>query len=117
VALGFMPEIADWLRCADVVVGKAGPGTIAEATCCGVPLVLTSHVPGQERGNADIVVRAGAGVWAPTVRDLVAVIDRLRADPVGVHAMRVASARLGRPGAAAEAAAVIVNVVKENRRG
>ena len=32
-AHGFVGNMADWLRCADVVVGKAGPGTIAEATC------------------------------------------------------------------------------------
>src|SRR3984957_2772403 len=46
-AQGFVGNMADWLRCADIVVGKAGPGTIAEATCCGAPLVLTSFVPGQ----------------------------------------------------------------------
>ena len=35
---GFVDNMADWLRCADVVVTKAGPGMIAEATCCGAPL-------------------------------------------------------------------------------
>ena len=54
-AQGFVGNMADWLRCADIVVGKAGPGTIAEATCCGAPLVLTSFVPGQEKGNAEFV--------------------------------------------------------------
>ena len=58
---GFIDNMADWLRCADVVVGKAGPGTIAEATCCGVPLVLTSYVRGQEKGNIKFVTDAGAG--------------------------------------------------------
>jgi 1,2-diacylglycerol 3-beta-galactosyltransferase len=62
---GFVDNMADWLRCADVVVGKAGPGTIAEATCCAAPLVLTSYVPGQEEGNAEFVVQAGAGRYAP----------------------------------------------------
>jgi len=28
-AQGFVGNMADWLRCADIVVGKAGPGTIA----------------------------------------------------------------------------------------
>ena len=35
--LGFVDNMADWLRCADLVVSKAGPGTIAEATCCAAP--------------------------------------------------------------------------------
>ena len=62
---GFVDNMAAWLRCADIVVGKAGPGTIAEATCCAAPLVLTSHLPGQEEGNAEFVVQAGAGSHAP----------------------------------------------------
>jgi 1,2-diacylglycerol 3-beta-galactosyltransferase len=108
---GFVHNMADWLRCADVVVTKAGPGTIAEATCCGTPLVLTSHVPGQERGNTEFVVRAGAGRYAPSVRALVGEIGRLRSDPAAVNAMRSASARLGRPTAAAEVAALLAGLV------
>jgi 1,2-diacylglycerol 3-beta-galactosyltransferase len=99
-AHGFVANMADWLRCADVVVGKAGPGTIAEATCCGAPLVLTSFVPGQEEGNASYVTAAGAGVYAPHPRQLAAEIGRLRRDPAALAVMREASARVGRPEAA-----------------
>ena len=45
----------------DLVITKAGPATIAEATCCGTPLLLTSHLPGQEKGNTEFVTGAGAG--------------------------------------------------------
>ena len=96
-AQGFVGNMADWLRCADIVVGKAGPGTIAEATCCGAPLVLTSFVPGQEKGNAEFVTEAGAGVYAPRPRQLAAEVGRLRRDPAALAAMRDASARAGRP--------------------
>jgi 1,2-diacylglycerol 3-beta-galactosyltransferase len=95
-AHGFVANMADWLRCADVVVGKAGPGTIAEATCCGAPLVLTSFVPGQEKGNAEFVTEAGAGVYAPRPRQLAAEIGRLRRDPGALESMRGASG--GAPG-------------------
>jgi 1,2-diacylglycerol 3-beta-galactosyltransferase len=87
-AQGFVANMADWLRCADIVVGKAGPGTIAEAACCGAPLVLTSFVPGQERGNAQFVTGAGAGLYAPRPRQLAAEIGRLRRDPRALAAMR-----------------------------
>jgi len=106
----FIDNMADWLRCADVVVGKAGPGTIAEATCCGAPLLLTSHVPGQERGNTEFVVRAGAGRHAPTVRHLVREIVALRRNPAALDAMRVASARLGQPTAAADIVALVAGL-------
>jgi 1,2-diacylglycerol 3-beta-galactosyltransferase len=99
---GFVDNMADWLRSADVLVSKAGPGTIAEATCCGVPLMLTSHVPGQERGNTEFVVDAGAGRHTPSVRSLLRTLGELRDDPSTVDDMALASARLGRPEAARE---------------
>ena len=103
-AHGFVANMPDWLVCADLVVGKAGPGTIAEATCCGAPLVLTSYVPGQEKGNAEFVTGAGAGVFAPRPRQLAAEIGRLRRDPGALAAMREASVRVGRPRAATDIA-------------
>jgi len=107
---GFVDNMADWFRCADVVVGKAGPGTIAEATCCAAPLVLTSYLPGQEEGNVDFVVRAGAGSYAARPRELAAEIARLRDDPAALVAMRAASARVGRPRAAADIAGLLAEV-------
>jgi 1,2-diacylglycerol 3-beta-galactosyltransferase len=110
-AHGFVGNMADWLRCADIVVGKAGPGTIAEATCCGAPLVLTSFVPGQEEGNAEFVTEAGAGVYASRPRHLAAEVGRLRRDPAALAAMREASVRAGRPGAAVDIAHFITELV------
>ena len=116
-AHGFVANMADWLRCADIVVGKAGPGTIAEATCCGAPLVLTSFVPGQEEGNAEFVTEAGAGVYAPRPRHLAAEVGRLRRDPAALAAMRDASGRAGRPGAAVDIARFIADLVEPAQVG
>jgi len=108
--LGFVDNMSDWLRCADVVIAKAGPATIAEAACCGVPLLLTSQLPGQEKGNAHFVAAAGAGQRAPrrwqSVRDL----GELRRNPAALTAMRTASAGLARPGAAAGVAALLADL-------
>jgi 1,2-diacylglycerol 3-beta-galactosyltransferase len=108
---GFTRHLADWLRSCDLVVTKAGPGTIAEATCCGAPLLLTSHLPGQEAGNPEVVTRAGAGRRARGVRRMLAEIGRIRADARATQDMRRASAALGRPGAAAEIADLIAGLV------
>jgi 1,2-diacylglycerol 3-beta-galactosyltransferase len=108
--LGFVTNMADWLACADVLVTKAGPGTIAEAACRGVPMLLTSHLPGQEEGNTEFVTAAGAGRQVATVPELLAEIGRLRRDPAAVAAMRGAAARLGRPGAAADVAALLASL-------
>ena len=108
--LGFVDNMSDWLRCADVVIAKAGPGTIAEATCCGAPLLLTSHLPGQEKGNARFVTAAGAGLHAPRRRQLLRELGELRRNPAALGAMRAASSRLGRPGAAAAVAASLASL-------
>jgi 1,2-diacylglycerol 3-beta-galactosyltransferase len=106
---GFVTGMADWLRCADVVVTKAGPGTLAEAACCGAALIVGPGLPGQEDGNAEFVVAAGAGRLAPGPAALVREVTRLRRAPAELAAMRAASARLGRPDAAASAAALIAS--------
>ena len=112
---GFTRDMADWLRSCDLVVTKAGPGTIAEAACCGAPMVLTSHVPGQERGNAEYVTQGGAGRRARSVPRLLAEIENLRAGPEALAAMRAASAALGRPGAAAGIAEAIAGLIGQAR--
>ncbi len=109
--IGFAGNMADWLRCADLVVTKAGPGTIAEAACCAAPLLLTSHLPGQEKGNTEFVAGAAAGCRVPGVRRLLTEIGRLRDDAAAMNAMRAASARLGRPGDAGAIAELIAGLV------
>jgi 1,2-diacylglycerol 3-beta-galactosyltransferase len=104
IVTGFVENMADWLRSVDVLVTKGGPGTIAEATSCGVPMLLAGHLPGQETGNTEIVVRAGAGRPIRGRRQLRAQIEDLQSDPASLSRMRAAAVRLGRPAAAAEIA-------------
>lgn len=120
IVKGFVDNMADWLGCADVVAGKAGPGTIAEASCRGGALVLTSCLPGQEHGNVELVVRAGAGRSAPTVRSLAGEVERLRDDRAAIERMRLASLRLARPDAADRIAAelaALAGVVQPEHSG
>jgi 1,2-diacylglycerol 3-beta-galactosyltransferase len=109
-AHGFVPDIGGWLRAADVVATKAGPATIAEAACCGTAMVLTCHLPGQERGNVGVVTEAGAGVYLPRTSELVAGISLLRRDVATLTSMRAAAARLARPDAATSIACTLAEI-------
>lgn len=73
--LGFVENMPDLMHAADVIVTKAGPGTINEAMACGLPIVLTGAIPGQEEGNIDFVLDNEIGVLA---RSPVAVVSALR---------------------------------------
>lgn len=108
--LGFVTNMSDWLRCADAVVTKAGPGTIAETLCCGTPLLLTSFLRGQEVGNAEYVVSAGAGRWVPRLTQMLGAVRELRDNPALVGQMRAAAARIGRPDASAAVARLIAGL-------
>jgi 1,2-diacylglycerol 3-beta-galactosyltransferase len=56
VVKGFVSDIDAWMGASDVVITKAGPGTIAEALIRGVPLLLNGAIPCQEEGNVPFVV-------------------------------------------------------------
>ena len=62
--LGFTDKIPEYFRAVDLLVTKAGPGTLAEANAAQLPVVVYDYVPGQERGNVDFVRHNGLGVIA-----------------------------------------------------
>lgn len=62
--LGFTDKIPELMRAADLLVTKAGPGTLAEANAAQLPVVVYDYVPGQERGNVDFVRSNGIGLVA-----------------------------------------------------
>jgi 1,2-diacylglycerol 3-beta-galactosyltransferase len=109
IVTGFVENMADWLRSADVLVTKAGPGIIAEATSCGLPMLLAGHLPGQEVGNTEIVARAGAGRPIRGRRQLRAQIEDMLSNSASLDRMRVAAVRLSRPAAAAEIADLVAD--------
>jgi 1,2-diacylglycerol 3-beta-galactosyltransferase len=70
LVLGFVDNMPELMRACDVVVTKAGPGAIAEALATGLPVIITSYLPGQESPNVDFVVESGFGVYAPRVNEI-----------------------------------------------
>lgn len=68
--LGFTRNFPQLLAASDLVVGKAGGLTVAEATTLGVPLVIYEPIPGQEEHNADYLVRHGAALWVREIHQL-----------------------------------------------
>ncbi|MBV9699811.1 MAG: glycosyltransferase [Candidatus Eremiobacteraeota bacterium] len=76
VVLGFTDKIPEYFRAADLLVTKAGPGTLAEANAAHLPVVVYDYVPGQERGNVDFVRHNGLGIIA--LRSAASVVSGVR---------------------------------------
>ena len=95
---GFVHNMAQFMQAADLIVCKAGGLIVSEALAAGLPLVIVEAIPGQETGNADLVVEGGAGEFPPDPAAALATIchwlDR-DATLLAEHAGR--ARRLGRP--------------------
>lgn len=104
---GFVYDMPDFMRAADVLVTKAGPGTISEAFIAGLPLLLYARLPGQEEGNVDYVTSQGAGVWTPRPEQLTGVLREWLENPERRRQAAEASRNLARPQAAGEIARIL----------
>jgi 1,2-diacylglycerol 3-beta-galactosyltransferase len=108
---GFVTDMPDFMRAADVLLTKAGPGTISEALIAGLPIILYHRISGQEEGNVSYVIDEGAGVWAPETNDIVDTLKIWYEQPE-LRAEAVNNARrLARPLAAREIARTIIQYI------
>lgn len=111
--LGYTDEIPLLMRAADLLVTKAGPGSLAEANVAQVPVVVYDYVPGQERGNVDFVRRNGIGVVALTTSNVVAAVRKLIHDPGRLTEMRRRQAEVAPHESARRIAALISQVTQD----
>ena len=104
---GFTKEMPDFMRAADVLVTKAGPGTIAEAFNAHLPIILFAKLPGQEDGNVTYTVDEGAGVWAPTPQRVVSALREWVTQPETREKVVEACRRAARPNSSLDIAHAI----------
>jgi len=112
VIYGFTREMPDFMRAADVLVTKAGPGTIAEALNASLPIILYARLPGQEDGNVTYVTGVGAGVWAPTAKKVVNTLRDWVSRPDEYQKAVEACRRAARPDASRNIARAIGKMLK-----
>lgn len=109
---GFVNTMPDLMRAADVIVTKAGPGTICEAVACGLPILLTGAVPGQEEGNVDYVLEHELGELVTTPAALVSALTRLlNPDNTDLDAMRERAKQYNHAAASLEIARYVISLL------
>jgi len=71
--LGFTKEIHKWMRAADFLIGKPGPGSIAEAMVRKLPVLIecNSWTLPQERYNAEWVLEQRVGIVLKSFKEVV----------------------------------------------
>jgi 1,2-diacylglycerol 3-beta-galactosyltransferase len=104
---GYVHPMSDFMRAADILVTKAGPGTISEALIAGLPMVLYSYLPGQEDGNVTFVIANNAGVWAARPKQVPEAINHWLENPQKLSRAAEACKRIARPQAARQIAHIL----------
>jgi len=111
---GFVYNMPELMRAADVIVTKAGPGTICEALACELPIILSGYVPGQEEGNVDFVLNNDVGLLAHDSIELVDGLRKLVKPGSATMRRQVANAkRLSRPYASFDIAHCILSYLPD----
>jgi len=114
VVLGFVDNVADYMRAADALLSKGGPGTIAEAAACGLPIIVCDYIPGQEAGNLAYVETRGAGVVALEAPDVGVTLRRLFGpDPAPLAEFKRNALASARPNAAADIASFLMSLLPQ----
>lgn len=82
-AVGFVDNVADYMRIADFFIGKPGPGSLSEAVHMGCPVIIernASTLP-QERANVEWVRDNGIGIVVRSFRkDIATAGERMLRD-------------------------------------
>ena len=111
---GYVKDAMAIMRRASLLIGKPGGLTSAEAMAAGTPMLIIRPLPGQERGNTEMLVRHGAAIHLDRDRDLPAVVSSLLTNPSLLSMMADRAKALGKPDAARDiATAVLANLPPE----
>ncbi|CAE7493624.1 MGD1 [Symbiodinium natans] len=105
--VGFVKNMDEWMAAADVIVTKAGPGTIAEACTRKLPVMLSSYLPGQEQGNVGFVVDGGFGDFCSDPRTIARTVVGWLQDEEALRRMSKNAGEQGRPRATLKIAQAI----------
>ena len=105
---GFVEEIHEWMAVADVLITKPGGLTTSEALAAQLPMLLLKPQLGQERDNADYLIRKGGAIPCRS-ENLQLELNRMVQNPELLQKMREESARCRQKDSATLALTHILN--------
>jgi len=111
VAQGFTQQVERLMICADLVITKPGGLTTSECLAMGLPMIVNAPIPGQEERNSDFLLEQGVALKAFDRVSLEYRVCYLLEHPAQLAKMREKARALGRPSAARQVLARVLNQV------
>lgn len=95
VLYGFVSFMRDLINVSDCVITKGGPSTIMEVLSAGKPLIFSTYIRGQERGNVFFTIHNGAGWYVKKPKAILDKAHEVINDPECLERVRKNTERLG----------------------
>lgn len=110
---GWTDQIPQLIAESHVVISKAGGATVQECLAAASPMLISQVVPGQEEGNATLIVESGAGRIADSPKTIVRTLEAAFAENGEIWRGWYHTARmLSRPSASDEIADWLMDLPK-----
>lgn len=100
----YVENISELMEVSDIIVTKAGGLTIAEAMVKGLPIIIVSPIPGQERMNSDHLVKMRVAVEVDNCNGIREKVSDLFDSKSTLDDMKMNIAKLARPDSALDIA-------------
>ncbi|NMB53434.1 MAG: hypothetical protein GYA15_01930 [Leptolinea sp.] len=96
------------MHAADAIICKAGGLIVTESLACGLPILLVDVLPGQETGNAEMIVQGGAGDLCMQPLEALETLSHWMTNDQALLKTRAEnSRRMGKPYAARDVASIV----------
>lgn len=106
---GWTPHVPELLMKNHILIGKAGGAATQEAIAAKTPMIITKAVPGQEEGNARLIVENGCGALCETADAIAETVALAAADNAALwHRWHSAISKISKPDASRDIARFIL---------
>ena len=108
--LGWTNQMPQLLMRSHVVIGKAGGASVQEAIAAKCPMIINQVIPGQEEGNANLVLDSNVGTVTDGKKEVASWIERLAEDGGELWTQwRTQMEKVSRPDAALKIAQLVLD--------
>lgn len=109
---GWTPRMPELLMTHHVLIGKAGGAAVQEAIAARTPMIITQVVPGQEEGNARLLIENNCGRLAETPDAIARTLEEAFGNNAAIwREWETNITRLSRPDAAMRIAEAILQTL------
>ncbi|MBK9769502.1 MAG: glycosyltransferase [Candidatus Obscuribacter sp.] len=103
-ALGYINNVHEYMARADMIIGKPGGLTTAEALACGLAFIIVNPIPGQEERNATHLLENGVAIRCNNMNTIAYKLQKLLSDDARLATLKNNARTMARPQAARDVA-------------